>query len=369
MKHILTIIGTCFILFSCTKQIQVPTGGENRIVYAEGFELKDYEDYKHVIIYKPFSKEIQTQYYLVGSAETETPADGVKIVVPLSHIGVASNTHIGFLEALGLLDHVSGLCLPNSVYSPTMLRLYYEGKAIDMGDAMKIEPERAILANADAIMISGYGQGDVNPERLNQVGIKFMYNNEWTETTALGRAEWIKLVGALFCKDSLADSIFEYVDSAYNANKHIVENIENKPSIMTGNNFRGTWYMSSGNSYMASLFADAGADYYYQNDTTKGSIPLSIEQVINQFAGADVWVGSNGHSLDELAQMDEKHTWFKAFKDHKVFNFYRRTNAQNANDYWERGVVHPEELLSDLIWALYPELMTDYQPVYINQLQ
>ncbi len=343
------------------------------IHHATGFNIIDQTDYREVIINEPFKDAVLTRYYLVTDNNVPTPDDGTKLVIPLKHIGIASCTHIGFMEALDLLDRISGICLPNSIYSSQMRTRYESGDAIDMGDAMKIDPEKALLANADAIMISGYGQGDVNPEKLNKVGITVIYNNEWTEHTPLGRAEWIKLVGALFCKDSLANDIFSRVESEYLAASNSELTTHNSrlhlPTIMSGNNFRGTWYMSSGDSWTGRLYADAGADYYFKNDSTQGSIPLSIESVLQHFGDADVWVGSNGHSLEELAQSDKKHTWFKAYKNHRVYNFYRRQNDLGANDYWERGVVHPEEILKDLIWALYPEEHTDYQPIYIRQLQ
>jgi len=338
------------------------------VKYAHGFRFTCHDAYRELTILEPYKEGVLAKYYLVSDSQIATPDDGVKLVVPLQRIGTASSTHIGFMEALGLLDHISGVCLPNTIYSPTMRQLYEHGGIIDLGDAMQINPERALLAQADAIMISGYGQGDVNPERLNAVGINVIYNNEWTERSPLGRAEWIKVVAALFCKDQLADSIFNNIESEYKQYRKVGMH-QDKPSVMSGNNFRGTWYMSSGDSYMGRLFADAGAEYYFQNDSTQGSIPLSIETVIKNFGNADVWVGSNGHSLNELASADKKHTWFKAFQTGRVYNFYRRQTETGANDYWERGVVHPEELLKDMIWALYPDEMTDYQPIYINQLQ
>lgn len=374
MKFRFVFFATIIALtYSCTISTQEYASDiENSdIKYAEGFCIKNHGDFREIIINEPYKNSVLERYYLVEDDQTKTPEDGVRLHVPLGKIGIASCTHIGFMEALGLLDHISGICLPNTIYSPAMRQLYQCGKAIDMGDAMSIDPERALLAHADAIMISGYGQGDVNPDRLKSIGIQVIYNNEWTEVTPLGRAEWIKMVGALFCRDSLADAVFETVEKAYN---DLAENSkqttnQQRPSIMSGNNFRGTWYMSSGDSYMGRLFADAGADYYFENDSTKGSIPLSIESVLQHFGNADVWVGSNGTSLDDLAKSDEKHTWFSAYKNKRVYNFYRRRTETGANDYWERGVVHPEELLSDLVWALYPDSMKNYEPIYIQQLQ
>lgn len=121
---------------------------------------------------------------------------------------------------------------------------------------------------------------------------------------------------------------------------------------MTGNNFRGTWYVPSGNTYMGNLFRDAGAEYPYYDDKRSGSIPMTVEQVVSMFSDADVWVGSNARSMDELGRMDDKHTWFRAYQQRRIYNWYKQTRQGGANNFWERGVVHPEEILSDLIHIL-----------------
>ena len=121
---------------------------------------------------------------------------------------------------------------------------------------------------------------------------------------------------------------------------------------MSGNNFRGTWYVPSGLNYLAYLFKDAGASYPYYDDYSETSIPLTIEQTIRAFSEADVWVGAGGNSLAELAELDPKHTWFKAYKDGRVYNWRKQQLPGGPNNFWERGVVHPEEMLEDIIHIL-----------------
>lgn len=138
---------------------------------------------------------------------------------------------------------------------------------------------------------------------------------------------------------------------------------------MSGSSFRGTWYVPSGATFMGALFRDAGAQYKYADSDHKGSIPLTMEQAIIDFAdSADVWVGVDVRSLAELKAMDERHTWFKAYQSGRVYNFLKRTAADGTNDFWQRGVVHPEEILEDLIHTLYPELNEEYEFVYIEPI-
>ena len=126
--------------------------------------------------------------------------------------------------------------------------------------------------------------------------------------------------------------------------------------------------MPGGKSYMAQLFADAGCDYYYKNDTNTGSLPLNFEMVLSQFAQADYWLNAPVATIEELFAMDERHQLFKAAKNRKVFGFFARTN-ENANDFWESAIAYPDKVLKDVIWAISPDLMQDYKPLYIKKLE
>ena len=58
-------------------------------------------------------------------------------------------------------------------------------------------------------------------EKLKELGIKVIFNADYLETDPLGKAEWIKLFGALYCKENLADSIFNSEVDEYNESKII----------------------------------------------------------------------------------------------------------------------------------------------------
>ena len=44
--------------------------------------------------------------------------------------------------------------------------------------------------------------------KIKELGVKVIFNADYLETDPLGKAEWIKLFGALYCKENLADSIY-----------------------------------------------------------------------------------------------------------------------------------------------------------------
>ena len=263
---------------------------------------------------------------------------------PYERIVCTSATHIGFISELGMTDKVVGVCRPERVYN---LSEEDRERITDIGDDMQPSMEQILLLNPDLVILYTYAQGDPIPAQVEALGIPILYCNEWTETTPLARTEWIRLFGAIFGCSTKADSIYASVRDAYAQLK--VDSLKFKgKSIMSGMSWRGTWYVPAGGTFMGNLFRDAGAQYKYEGNPSTSSIPLTMEQAIQDFSQADVWVGCEANSLKDLEAIDKKHTWFKAFQTKEVYNFRRRAFPSGANDFWESATVHPERVLQDL---------------------
>ncbi len=284
--------------------------------------------------------------------EVFQPYQRLCVKEPLRRLGTMSTVQVGFLYALDAMENLVAVCNPELIYTPV------RGDEIDLGDSMKPSAERTLQAGLDVLLAVNYGQYEnMEAARIEKLGVFTMYINEWQEHTPLARAEWIRVFGALTGKLPQADSIFHEVEEKYlSLSSDPISSLEGRPggvskpvSIMSGNNFRGTWYVPSGKNYFAYLFKDGGAQYPLYDDERETSIPLTVEETLRYFHDADVWVGAGGNSLAELAEIDEKHTWFKAYQEGRVYNWRKQRLANGANNFWERGVVHPEEILEDVI--------------------
>ncbi len=322
-----TLMLLCFV--GCAKQPaeqgSVPEGNK----YATGFRINETDTGVVVEVFKPYQC--------------------LCVKEPMRRIGTMSTVQVGFLYALDAIDCLAAVCNPELIYTPV------KGNEIDLGDSMKPSAERTLQAGLDILLAVNYGQYDnLEAMRLEKLGVPIIFINEWQEHSPLARAEWIRVLGALTGKLREADSIFHKVETRYNALTASVNkrSYSAAVSIMSGNNFRGTWYVPSGKNYLAYLFKDAGAVYPFYEDERETSIPLTVEETIHYFHDADVWVGAGGNSLEELARIDEKHTWFKAYKNGRVYNWRKQRLPNGANNFWERGVVHPEEMLEDVIHIL-----------------
>ena len=376
MKKLLYIL-TIIIFVACgNKTTKVETlvlheGGSLAPYYAKGFDILYEDNYKTVVVYNPWNEdEIQQTYFLVNSDTIQTPSYGIKILIPVDNIAISSSTHVEFLNLLGELSTVKGVCTPHLIYNDTIRARYAAGQIQSLGDAHNVNLEQLMHLKPDVYFAASYNQQDEQAKRLQQSGVNLVFNNEWTEQSLLARAEWIKFVAAFYNKEQLADSIFSGIEKDYLDAVGIVKTIENKPTVMAGGNFKGTWYMPSGSSYMGRLFADAGADYFYRNDSsTNASLALNFETVLGNFHDADVWVNAPTTTLSALMQMDERHGLFRAAREGRVYGFYGRTLPDGANDFWESAVARPDLVLKDLIWALHPQLLPDYEPTYIIKVE
>ena len=375
MKKILFLFFLTVLLFSCNSKTENHKINDKPIKietpkYAKGFNIEYYENYKVLNIFNPWEKgNIQEKIYITSEKNLTFPKNNVVIITPIENIAISSCTHIEFINLLDSVNIIKGVCSPELIYNSTIQKLYKEKKITNLGDAFNINIELLLNLNPQGLMLSTYNKQDNNTKRLEQSGIQLLYNNEWTESTLLGRAEWIKYFGILLDKKEKADSIFNHIEANYLSAKKLAKNIPNKKSVMVGSNFKGTWYVPGGQSYMGQLLQDSGADYYYSNTSDTQSIPLNFETVLDKFHNADVWLNAPTSTIQELFEIDSRHKLFNSAIKGEVYAFLARTNSYGANDFWESGIAHPDLLLKDIIWALYPELLTEYIPTYILKLK
>lgn len=373
-NYIYLIILINLFSFSCKKQenkeaaSEQPTTASESIKYARGFTIEKHPDYIQVKVENPDNKTIYGNYYLIKDASTKTPNDGNRIRVPIETIAATSCTHFEFFQLLGELDKITGICEKGRIFNNNILNKLTAGEITDLGDSFNINYERLLKLSPSAIMVSGLEQPDENNRRITQSGIPVLYNNEWMEASLLGRAEWIKFVAAFLDKSSEADSIFNAIERNYLNVCKLTENVENKPTIMSGSDFRGTWYAPGGKSHVAELYRNGGGTYFYQENTKTGSIPLTFESALKNFSDADIWLWCTYSSMKELTEANEKHRLFKAYQTGNVYNNMNRITKTGGNDFWESAVARPDIVLKDIIKILHPQLVTNHDLYYFKKL-
>jgi len=244
-----------------------------------------------------------------------------------------------------------------------------KGEVQNLGTSMVANHEKIFALSPDIIFKSGFNGIRSKDKVLLQSEIPVVYDIEWQETSPLARAEWIKFIGAFLGKDSLANALFENIETRYLAIKEKAQHLQERPKVLGGSNYKGTWYIPGGQSYIADLFRDAGAEYLWEKDTTTGSIPVSFEVVLERAANADYWIGVEADTRDQLLGEDSRYDHFAFYKSGNIYNNNKKVNAQGGNDYWETGIHRPDILLADLITIFHPELFPDRELEYYKRLE
>jgi iron complex transport system substrate-binding protein len=298
-----------------------------------GFQIEMTDSHVTVTVYSPWEE---------GKVMSQVQCP--RYTTKYQRIVCTSATHVGFLNELGMKDKIVGVCTPSLIYSLTDEE---RQRIIDIGTDIQLNMEALLMCQPDVVIMSTYAQQDDRAKQIEALGIPVFYCHEWMESSPLARAEWIRVFGALTGCIDKADAIFNSVRQDYITYRQSADKSSSR-SIMSGMSFRGTWYVPAGGTFMGTLFRDAGAEYKFVNDPSTSSLPLSMEQSIEAFSETDIWVGCDARSLQELAAIDQKHTWFRSYQNGEVYNFLRRTTSSGANDFWESGVVHPERILHDL---------------------
>jgi len=221
-------------------------------------------------------------------------------------------------------------------------------------------------------MIYGIGSESAGyTAKINELGTKVMYNADYLETDPLGKAEWIKVFGALFCKEKMADSIFSAIEANYNRIKdYINANTRSKPAVMLGLPFRDTWYISPGNSYISRLIRDSGGSYLWEKTESSVSMPYGLENVYIQSLNADFWLNPGSVlSKDEIVSLEPRLGSVPPFINGMIFNNNKRINKSGGNDYWESGTLNPHLILKDIASILHPGLFPDHELVYYRKIE
>lgn len=340
------------------------------IRHAKGFLVDHFSDYTRVTLHNPWrGDKPYAVYYLYRNDSTRLPAEGTKIKIPITSLTVNTFSYFTFLALLDEIDAISGVTDGFRIYHPGILHKLATGEITDLGDPFHPNVEKTLALKPQAIITSAYAQRDNYSERLIDAGFPIIYSLEWMENSPLARAEWIRLLAAFFDKEAMGDSIFAGIESRYLQLQEKIKNVSPRCTVLSGDNFQGTWYVPGGKSFHATLFRDAQLDYLYKNNREQGSIGLDIESVLTRFGKADFWFGCEADTYADLAEKDAKYLLLQSVKKRQVYNNHNRINAAGGNDYFESAIANPHLLLSDLVKAAYPEILPSYSFTYIKPLE
>lgn len=337
------------------------------IRHAKGFWLEQKAGFQLLHIKDPQS--VNSTEYTFALRQRGTRADipdNMQIVkLPVKGLICMTSLQLSNFIRLGATDKVVGISSTRFLANPTMQEQLANGKTKKIGIEGNFDPEIIMSLAPDIILISPFKQGGY--DAMKEVDIPLVPHLGYKEMTPLGQAEWIKFVGLLIGQEEKANQIFADIENKYNELKGLTAQVKHRPVVLSGEIHGGTWYAVGGQSFLAQVFKDAGADYFLKDDPRSGGVNLDFETVYNRADSADYWRILNSYpgtySYDALKAQDERYADFKAYRQKGVIYCNMREKA-----YYENMPMEPEKLLSDFIKVFHPDLLPDYQPVYYNLL-
>ena len=300
--------------------------GHMELDYAEQFSVDYYESG-----YKLITLGDGSRFLVIpeGGDIPEGLGGGiVPLYQPVKNIYLAATSAMCLFDALDRLDAIrlsgtkeDGWYIENARVAMREGKIVFAGKYSEP-DYELLLAEGASLA-VESLMI---GHASEVREQLETLGIPVLVDQSSNERHPLGRAEWIKLYGALLGEEEKAGSIFR-------EQTEILDEVSAEKD--TGKTVAFFYISSTGRvvarksgDYVSAMIDLAGGEYIFKDlgDMTSrtSTVNLEMETFYETAKDADILIynaaiADNLETLDELLEKNELMRDFKAVKDGNVW--------------------------------------------------
>ncbi|WP_188051181.1 ABC transporter substrate-binding protein [Flavobacterium sp. GP15] len=373
-KILLLLVLSTFV--SCKKteksESKLFSNAKNEIEYASNLAIFKQEGYSIVKIINPWPNADKDFTYILKEKNVVVPDSLQKyntIQVPLQSIVVTSTTIIPYLEMLGVENHLVGFPHTDYISSSKTRKLIDNGSVKNVGQNEKLNMEQLIEMSPELIVTFGIDNNNPMIDNLQKSGLKVLIQADWMEQSPLGKAEWIKLYGALFGKEKEAKTQFDDIIKNYKEAMNLVSTKKPTANVLYGSMYQDQWYVAKANSWVAQFLKDAKANYLWADTEGTGSIGLSFEKVLEKAKNANFWIATGPFkTVAELENINPHYSQFDAFKTKQVYTFEGKIGATGGTIYYESAPSRPDLVLKDYIKIFHPELLPNYTFTFAQKL-
>lgn len=361
-------------------------------------------------------------YSLVSISPFDGSRDTISISQPLGRLIVTSTSYIGFLDAVGADSVIVGVSGGEYVCDSSVTAGLRNGTVVDIGYDASPDYEKIMALKPDLLLT--YSVSPVKSQffsKLESLGIKTFIVNEHLERHPLARAAYIRLFGALTGNMAAADSVLKVVSDNYISLRDSVQgglgandayasdkgelnagdekqgsggtegNTPKPRKILVNIPYKDQWFVPGQESYLTTLFKDAGGEILGAKAGSSVSGQISVETAYSLSKEADLWMNVGWcQTLEQLLSVNPLFEDFlmdiqgnasaRGYSNAEgcatnssdtsasvVWNDNNRLNPKGGNDFWESGVVHPDLLLRDLIGIFRGE--DNRTPIYYKSIK
>lgn len=361
-------------------------------------------------------------YSLVSISPFDGSRDTISISQPLGRLIVTSTSYIGFLDAVGADSVIVGVSGGEYVCDSSVTAGLSNGTVVDIGYDASPDYEKIMALKPDLLLT--YSVSPVKSQffsKLESLGIKTFIVNEHLERHPLARAAYIRLFGALTGNMAAADSVLKIVSENYISLRDSVQgglgandayasdkgelnagdekqgsggtegNTPKPRKILVNIPYKDQWFIPGQESYLTTLFKDAGGEILGAKSGSSVSGQISVETAYSLSKEADLWMNVGWcQTLEQLLSVNPLFDDFlmdiqgnasaRGYSNAEgcatnssdtsasvVWNDNNRLNPKGGNDFWESGVVRPDLLLRDLIGIFSGEY--GYATIYYKSIK
>jgi iron complex transport system substrate-binding protein len=338
--------------------------------YAKGFKVNYLGNLKLVEISDPSANNPAVYKFALGEdVSGDIPQGYTPIKIPVNSVICMTTLQLAGFITIGETQHVSGMSSTRFLHNETVRKQIEEGITRRIGIEGNFDNEVIMNINPNLIFFSPFKRGGY--DGLKDVGIPLVPHLGYKEPHPLGQAEWIKFIALFINEEAKANRIFNDIASQYNTLKEQVAQVApgQRPVVLSGEIHGGSWYAVGGESFLAQLFKDAGADYVLKDNTESGGINLDFETIYEKAANAQYWRIMNGYqgeyTYEVLGKTDPRYKDFRAFKEKGVIYCNQRDKG-----FYESSPTQPHLVLKDFVKVFHPSLVEqEYTGTYYSLLE
>lgn len=344
------------------------------IAHARNFSVSYHNSYKLLTVEKPVPGGAPETYLLVQCG-TPVPTLSQKIddtiELPVSTLFAGSTTQNPSLLALGRVETITGIARKDFVALPEVMEHVNRPEVVEFEPNNMIDAERIVAAAPDVVMAAGSGSAEL--VQVRNLGIPVVNHADWQETTPLGRAEWIKFISLFFNDEAAANSTYADIEGEYRAAVDLIAGLpeEDRPLVLSGSAFEGTFFAAGGQSFVAESIRDAGGRYVFNDDPNTGSFQIhDFERLIVSALDAQFWIhASNDYqTLADIAADDPRLASLPAAQAGQVWMPDALKGPNGGMQIYEMGTLRPDIVIKDLISVFHPDLAGDHERVFYRSI-
>ena len=281
------------------------------------------------------------------------PADVAVIQQPLANVYLVSTGMICLVDAIGALDAVgvSSVRAEDSPVPAFTERL--EDGTIAYGGLYR-EPDYELITATGCPLAIENTNIDHVPEvraKLEELGVTVLMEQSSREEDMLGRLEWIKLMGAVFCREDEAAAVFDEV--AARVEEAAAEGSLGRTVAFFYINEDGAAVTRRAGDYFCQMIEAAGGAYVSfaeegATDASPTTVTVEMERFFEGARDADVIIynGTIDDGVTSLAELVEKNALLADFRAVREGNVW----TCDANLYQQ--ITSMADIISDLRVAL-----------------